>query len=141
MRFTILEEIKSTLPKSLFYNYYSQIKPNEMLVLRKGSYSKFSWEGFQSFPPWIRRRQYLGFVVRNLERCIVRSNVLCCLIKVTGKSNTFCLFRTKQKMVFWKFLPGVGEISLIISGHASRCWKPQQSFCDSHLIYHISVLL
>jgi len=28
MRFTILEEIKSTLPKSLFYNYYStnQIK-------------------------------------------------------------------------------------------------------------------
>ena len=28
MRFTILEEIKSTLPKSLFYNYYSQIKPN-----------------------------------------------------------------------------------------------------------------
>jgi len=26
MRFTILEEIKSTLPKSLFHNYYSQIK-------------------------------------------------------------------------------------------------------------------
>ena len=26
MRFTILEEIKSTLPKSLFDNYYSQIK-------------------------------------------------------------------------------------------------------------------
>ena len=26
MRFTTLEEIKSTLPKSLFYNYYSQIK-------------------------------------------------------------------------------------------------------------------
>ena len=32
MRFTILEEIKSTLPKSLFYNYYSQIKSNQMLV-------------------------------------------------------------------------------------------------------------
>ena len=32
MRFTILEEIKSTLPKPLFYNYYSQIKSNQMLV-------------------------------------------------------------------------------------------------------------
>ena len=34
MRFTILEELKSTLPKSLFYNYCStnQIKPNQMLV-------------------------------------------------------------------------------------------------------------
>ena len=32
MRFTIPEEIKSTLPKSLFYNYYSQIKSNQMLV-------------------------------------------------------------------------------------------------------------
>ena len=32
MRFTILEEIKSTVPKSLFYNYYSQIKSNQMLV-------------------------------------------------------------------------------------------------------------
>ena len=28
MRFTILEEIKSTLPRSLFHNYYSQIKSN-----------------------------------------------------------------------------------------------------------------
>ena len=28
MRFTILEEIKSTLPKSLFYNHFSQIKSN-----------------------------------------------------------------------------------------------------------------
>ena len=28
MRFAILEEIKSTLPKSLFYNQYSQIKSN-----------------------------------------------------------------------------------------------------------------
>ena len=28
MRFTILEEIKSTLPKSLFYNQYSQIQSN-----------------------------------------------------------------------------------------------------------------
>ena len=32
MRFTVLEEIKSTLPKSLFYDYYSQIKSNQMLV-------------------------------------------------------------------------------------------------------------
>ena len=35
MHFTIiLEEIKSTLPKSLFYSYYStnQIKSNQMLV-------------------------------------------------------------------------------------------------------------
>ena len=32
MRFTIPEEIKSTMPKSLFYNYYSQIKSNQMLV-------------------------------------------------------------------------------------------------------------
>ena len=32
MRFTILEDIKSTLPKSLFYNYYSQIKSTQMLV-------------------------------------------------------------------------------------------------------------
>ena len=33
MRFTILEEIKSTLPKLLFYDYYnySQIKSNKML--------------------------------------------------------------------------------------------------------------
>ena len=31
MRFTILEEIKSTLPKSLFYNdYYPQIKSNQI---------------------------------------------------------------------------------------------------------------
>ena len=30
MRFTILEEIKSTLPKSLFYNQYSQIKSNQI---------------------------------------------------------------------------------------------------------------
>ena len=31
MVFTILEEIKSTLPKSLFYNnYYSQIKSNQI---------------------------------------------------------------------------------------------------------------
>ena len=34
MRFKILEEIKSTLPKSLFYNYRStnQIKSNQLLV-------------------------------------------------------------------------------------------------------------
>ena len=32
MRLTILEEIKSTLPKSIFYNYYSQTKSNQMLV-------------------------------------------------------------------------------------------------------------
>ena len=32
MCFTILEEIKSTLPKSLFYKYYSQIKLIQMLV-------------------------------------------------------------------------------------------------------------
>ena len=32
MRCTVLEEIKSTLPKSLFYNHYSQIKSNQMLV-------------------------------------------------------------------------------------------------------------
>ena len=32
MRFTIPEEIESTLPKSLFYSYYSQIKSNQMLV-------------------------------------------------------------------------------------------------------------
>ena len=32
MRFTILEEMKSTLPKSLFCNYYSQIKSNQKLV-------------------------------------------------------------------------------------------------------------
>ena len=37
MRFTILEEIKSTLPKSLFYNYYSQIKSNQMLVFDRKS--------------------------------------------------------------------------------------------------------
>ena len=30
MRFTILAEIKSTLPKSLFYNHYSQIKSNQI---------------------------------------------------------------------------------------------------------------
>ena len=30
MRFTIVEEIKSTLPKPLFYNYYSQIKSNQI---------------------------------------------------------------------------------------------------------------
>ena len=30
MRFTILEEIKSTLPKSLFYDHYSQIKSNQI---------------------------------------------------------------------------------------------------------------
>ena len=34
MRFTILEEIKSTLPKSSFYNQYSQIKPNAGLLMR-----------------------------------------------------------------------------------------------------------
>ena len=33
MRFTILEEIKWTLLKSLFYNYYSQIISNQMLVV------------------------------------------------------------------------------------------------------------
>ena len=37
--FTILEEIKSTLPKSLFYNYYSQIKSNQM------SNIGFWWDG------------------------------------------------------------------------------------------------
>ena len=35
MRFTVLEEIKSTLPKSLFHNNYSQIKSNQMLVFDK----------------------------------------------------------------------------------------------------------
>ena len=40
MRFTILEEIKSTLPKSLFYNYYLQIKSIKMK-----SNVGFWWEG------------------------------------------------------------------------------------------------
>ena len=40
MRFTILEEIKSTLPKSLFYNQYSQIKSNAV----------FWWEGKTGVP-------------------------------------------------------------------------------------------
>ena len=40
MRFTILEEIKSTLPKSLFYNQYSQIKSN----------AGFWWEGKTGVP-------------------------------------------------------------------------------------------
>ena len=40
MRFTILEEIKSTLPKSLFYNQYSQIKLN----------AGFWWEGKTGVP-------------------------------------------------------------------------------------------
>ena len=34
MRFTILEEIKSTLPKSLFCNNYSQIKSNVGFLMR-----------------------------------------------------------------------------------------------------------
>jgi len=49
MRFTILEEIKSTLPKSLFYKYYSQMKSNQMLVFDergKPEYlgKNFSWQ-------------------------------------------------------------------------------------------------
>ena len=32
MCLTIPEEIESAMPKSLFYNYYSQIKSNQMLV-------------------------------------------------------------------------------------------------------------
>ena len=40
MRFTVLEEIKSTLPKSLFYNQYSQIKSN----------AGFWWEGKTGVP-------------------------------------------------------------------------------------------
>jgi len=34
MRFTILEEIKSTLPKSLFCNNYSQTKSNVGFLMR-----------------------------------------------------------------------------------------------------------
>ena len=49
MRFTILDEIKSTLPKSLFYNYYSQIKSNQMLVFDERGKPEFpgknlSWQ-------------------------------------------------------------------------------------------------
>ena len=40
MRFIILEEIKSTLPKSLFYNQYSQIQSN----------AGFWWEGKTRVP-------------------------------------------------------------------------------------------
>ena len=45
MHFTILEEIKSTLPKSLFYNHYSQIKSNDVgfwLQLFEGQMSFFN---------------------------------------------------------------------------------------------------
>ena len=34
MRFTILEEIKSTLSESVFYKYYSQIKSNVGFLMR-----------------------------------------------------------------------------------------------------------
>jgi len=49
MRFTILEEIKSTLSKSLFYNHYSQITSNQILVFderRKPEYlgKNLSWQ-------------------------------------------------------------------------------------------------
>jgi len=36
MCFTILEEIKSRLPKSLFYKYYSQIKSNVVVFYERG---------------------------------------------------------------------------------------------------------
>ena len=45
MRFTILEESISTLPKSLFYNYYSQIK-----WIQIKSNVGFSWEGKTGVP-------------------------------------------------------------------------------------------
>ena len=48
MRFTILEEIKSTFPKSLFYNYYSQIKSNQIkcwFLIYKYIYKQLSIKG------------------------------------------------------------------------------------------------
>jgi len=51
IRFTILEEIKSTPPKSLFYNYYSQIKSIQIkrwFLMREENRStrgkKLSWQ-------------------------------------------------------------------------------------------------
>ena len=60
MRITILKEIKSTLPKSLFCNYYSQIKliqikSNGWFLMRVENRSirgkKLSWQSIEPTNP------------------------------------------------------------------------------------------
>ena len=94
--------------------------------MKKGeSYSKFSWKGFQPFPYWIRECNIsVLFAQFGKMHSNLRSNDLCCLSKVTGRStDTNDSFFKHNKGWYSKNLTRRQWNPLVIGTYVARCWK------------------
>ena len=152
MHFTILKEIKSTLPKSLFYNYYSQIKSNQMLVFDERGKPEYpgknlSWQSrgpTNSIHIWQRvRKSNPGHIIGGRQ---VLSPLGQPCNQGLGKPATPMLVRKNQRWIFrdisafvlhHSFRKHGGTLQLIRAG----CTLLVERFCGSEKIQRTTALL